>query len=767
MVARVLVAVMVAGLGYGAWLDLRVRSQFESKRWAVPARLYSRALEVYPGAELSADGVEDELRAAGYRPARDLSRPGSYRRRGSRIEVATRAFRFWDGEEPARRLVVDFSGGRVNALRDSGRALAVTRLEPAVIGRIYPLHHEDRILVRLEDVPPLLLRALVAVEDRTFFQHHGLSARGIARALVANIRAGAMVQGASTITQQLAKNLFLSHERSLWRKLNEAAMALLLEARYTKEAILEAYVNEVFLGQHGRRAIHGFGLAARYYFGRPVGELDVRELTLLVALVRGASYYDPRRHPERAKKRRNLVLDLLADRGLVSDATARRTKRTGLGVSARPSPASSPYPAFVDLVRRQLRRDYREADLRAAGLRIFTTLDRRTQRAAEDALRTELRSLEAKGRGRAGLQGAVTVTSVPHGEVLALVGDRRPRHAGFNRALDATRPIGSLVKPAVYVAALEQPRRYSLASALEDTPVRVSGRRGEVWTPKNYDGRVHGRVALYTALAHSYNLATVRLGMGLGLDRVAATLRRIGVARPVEAYPSMLLGAFELSPLEVTGMYQTLASGGFRTPLRAIREVTTARGRPLARYGLDIVQAVDPDANYLLVQGLKAVLRHGTARGAYRRLPPALQLAGKTGTTDGLRDSWFAGFGGDRLAVVWLGRDDNRPAGLTGAGGALKVWSALMLRLGPAPLDSPPPAHLEWRWTDLERVLITDRSCPGTVRLPFIKGSRPPSGTCRARAAAALPERRSGSAARDPGRAGPARDSRLQGQATG
>ena len=729
---------MVAVLGFAwlAWLDLDMRAKFEGKRWSLPARIYARPLELFAGARLEPAEFEHELALAGYHRTNEPRRPGSYRRDGTRFRLIAREFSFWDGNETERTLNLRFEGDRLVSLSDGGRPVALARLDPAEIAQIYPAHREDRILVSLGEVPPLLVKGLLAVEDRDFSSHYGISPRGIARAAVANLRAGGTVQGGSTLTQQLAKNFFLTPKRSLWRKANEALLALLLEARYEKTEILEAYLNEVFLGQRGRRAIHGFGLAAWYYYRRPLQELRSEELALLIGLVKGPSYYNPHRHPERARARRDTVLALMVEQGVISAAEGKAALRRPLGLGEAPGASRSSYPAFVDLVRRQLRRDYDAESLRSEGLRIFTTLDPSVQASAEQAMSEQVAKLEAaRGVHGARLQGALAVSATGTGEVLAVVGSRDPDDFGFNRALDAVRPIGSLAKPAVYLAALAHSERYTLASQVSDAPVRVEGTTGSAWTPANYDGRSHGRVALYEALARSYNQATVRIGLDIGVDEVADYLRRLGVERRIDVYPAMLLGAFELSPVEVAQMYHTLASGGFRVPLRSIREVTDARGQKLSRYGVAVSRGVEPELNFLMVTALESVMREGTGRSASRRLPEGFVSAGKTGTTDDLRDSWFAGFGGDRLAVVWLGHDDNSPAGFTGATGALSVWTDLMRRLDPLPLDMLPPPGIEWHWVDVQSGHRTSTACPDARRFPFLAGSEPSPGRCTTRAA--------------------------------
>ncbi|MGD8498690.1 MAG: transglycosylase domain-containing protein, partial [Chromatiales bacterium] len=490
-------------LGYAVYLDFRVRHEFEGKRWSLPARVFARPLELYAGRVLSPGDLQRELQLLHYRRVADPREPGTYRLDGDVMRVQTRGFRFAEDGEPERRLELRFRDGTIESLRDLGANVAPTlvRVEPLLIANIYPQHNEDRVLVRLEDVPPLLVDALLATEDRKFFEHHGLDLQAIARALYANLRAGRTVQGGSTLTQQLVKNFYLSSERTLWRKANEAVMALLLEWHYGKEEILEAYLNEIYLGQDGQRSINGFGLAGQFYFERRLDELEPEQIALLVALVRGASYYDPRRYPQRAEARRDRVLDQLSGQGLLSERAAEAAKAKPLAVVERRPSGVSPFPAYLDLVRRQLRRDYREEDLRSEGLFIFTNFDPLVQLEAERALESRLRALEAgDGREPGQLQGAVVVASLEQGEVLALIGGRELRFAGFNRALDARRPIGSLVKPAVYLAALAESSRYTLMTRVDDGPLRVEQRGSEPWEPQNYDREHHGEVTLLEAL---------------------------------------------------------------------------------------------------------------------------------------------------------------------------------------------------------------------------------------------------------------------------
>lgn len=713
---------------YSVYLDFLVRSQFEGARWALPARVYARPLELYPGKQLNITDMLFELRLLGYQKVRLPSRPGTYSYRGNQLELVTRPFRFWDGEEPQLPLRITFDKAVVedivNIADESQPGLI--RLDPVIIGSIYPAHNEDRVLIKLDELPPLLIDSLLIIEDRHFREHAGIRPQSILRAMMANIRAGATVQGGSTLTQQLVKNFFLTNERTLWRKFNEAIMSLLLEWHYEKDEILEAYFNEIFLGQDGRRAIHGFGLASQFYFQRHISELKPQQIALLVAMVKGASYYDPRRFPERARQRRNLVLEQLFENDKLTRDEYASAKQSKLGVLPASKSGVTRFPAFLDLMRKQLRRDYQEEDLTSQGLQIHTTLDPLIQANAEEAVSRTLSSLEKqRGMDKDLLQAAAVVSSVDGGEILAAVGDRDPRFAGFNRVTDAVRPIGSLIKPAIYLAALERPEQYTLISQLEDTPLELTMADGQLWRPKNYNGEWFGFVPLHTALAKSYNLSTVRLGLELGSKTVIETLRRLGIQADINPYPSMFLGAVELSPLAVSSMYHTLANKGFRVELRSIRAVLNAAGTPLQRYALSIEQVIDEPSSYLINYVLQEAVSQGTGKNLVNIVGKDLGVAGKTGTSDELRDSWFAGFTDEHLAVTWVGNDDNLPTTLTGSTGAMRVWGNIMKTVDTRPLLLAPPEGIETLWIDQQTYSLGSESCEFAVEIPFVIGSAP------------------------------------------
>jgi len=731
-----LLALVLLAAGFTLYLDFRVRSEFEGRRFALPARIFARPLELHAGLRIAPADVIDELQRTGYREQARDGEPGGFTRGADEIEIAQRPFVYWDGPQPAKRIRVAFDGGRVAAVRDAqGGELPLARLEPLPIGGIYPGNNQDRVLVRLAEVPKHLVHALIATEDRSFRTHLGVDPRGIARAVVSLVT-GNRLQGGSTLTQQLVKNFFLTPERTLRRKLTELVMAMLLELHYGKDEILETYLNEIYLGQDRDRAIHGVGLGALYYFGKPVQHLTLAESALLVGLVKGPAVYDPYRHAQRALERRNLVLRETKDRGYATLEQYAAARAAVLGVNPKASMGTSPHPAFLELVHRQLRLEYDEADLRSEGLRIFTTLDPRVQGTAERVLAKKLAQFDKEKRfGAAGLEGAIVVTDSQTGEVQALVGGRDAGFRGFNRALDATRPVGSLLKPAIYLTALADPSRYTLVTPIDDGPFVWKSRGATDWEPANYDQKFHGAVPLRTALAQSYNVAAARLGTDLGIERVLATVKRLGIEREPPPYAATLLGAVELSPFEVAQMYQTIASGGFRTPPRGIREVTTQDGRPLKRYAIAVEQAFTPETMYLLAVAMQGVVREGTAQGLNAWLPPESAVAGKTGTTDEQRDAWFGGFTGDRLAIVWIGYDDNRAARLSGAAAALPVWGELMASLQPEPLALSKPEGIEEVLIDPQSGLRADGGCPGALELPFARGSAPVE---RAQCASAL-----------------------------
>ena len=714
--------------GYAVYLSVEAINAFEARRWDVPANVYAAPLELYAGMSLTPDELAANLRQTGYEGVAAVSRVGEYRLDAGSITLWTREFAYWDAREPSQKLSVSFKDGRVVGVRNAGsESLPLVRLEPVRLGSLFAAHHEDRILVEPDEIPPLLVYALKTIEDRRFDQHIGVDFAAILRAALVNLRAGEIRQGGSTLTQQLVKSYFLDHRRTFGRKFQEAIMAVALEVRYDKAELLRAYINEVYLGQLGARSIHGFGLASEFYFSKRLSQLKLPEIALLVGLVNGPSYFDPRRHPERARSRRDWVLQTMADEGVVDAQAACDAREQDLGISDVSRTMSLYQPAFMDLVRQELARDYPLEVLETKGLRVFTSLDAQVQSLAERQLADGLARLSsaAKTPDKA-LEGAVVVTRQQTGDVLAMVGGRDVEFDGFNRALFARRPAGSLVKPVVYLGAL-QTGRYTLASTIDDERIDVQLANGDRWSPENYNKTSHGEVPLLRALAESYNQATVRLGMEIGVEAVAHLLEELGLPETPPANPSLLLGAFDTTPFEMAQVYSSLANGGFRVPLKAVRAVVDAEGKPLARYPLEITQVADPAAVQQVDAAMVQVVERGTARSARATLPAGLIAAGKTGTSNDLRDSWFAGFTNDHVAVVWVGRDDNTPSGLTGSSGALRIWAPLIAGLRQTTSYAPTLASgLDETWLDYDTGLSTYEGCGDAVLVPLPHDIEPP-----------------------------------------
>lgn len=716
---KFLIALAVLAVVGFIFLDSQVQYNLNERQWQLPARVYSRPLTLSVNMAIEPEDIVYELKLLGYSETGSWRDPGFYQFDDGVLRLHTRSFSLSTMKVNGIRVQLTFANGRIAELvGPAGETIAEAVLEPVEIGSIYPRHSEDRVLVQIADVPQQLIDILLLIEDRNFYSHWGLSIKSIGRALLANLSAGKTMQGGSTLTQQLVKNIFLTNERSIWRKLVEAMMALQVEWHYDKDEILESYLNEVYLGQEGPRAIHGFALASRHYFNRPLVELDAGQVALLVGLVKGPSYYDPWRNRQRAIERRNIVLQVMLEHQLISEQQHQQFMSSPLRL-AKADAMQGVYPAYIDLVRRQLRRDYSESDLQTQGMKILTPFDPIVQRKAEQAI------LDMSGNWVEGVQAAMVVTSVERGDIVAVVGGKNMRFAGFNRALDAIRPVGSLIKPAVYLTALENPSSYTLASSISDSPIEIKGTDGSIWKPRNFDRQHHGDVLLHQALAKSYNVATARLGMALGLKEVSATIERLGVDRPILAVPSMLIGSTELSVMDVATMYQTIAANGIFTPLRSIVEVSTNDDAGLARYPINAQIAFDERSMHLLHYSMMEVVNEGTGRGVYRYLEQDYKVAGKTGSSNDLRDSWFAGFAGDYLAVVWLGQDDNQPIGLTGAQGALQVWSSFMRDASEEPLSFSKPIGIVYHWIDEVSGLRSGAVCEGARYVPFIQGSAP------------------------------------------
>ena len=712
---------------YIAYLDQRVTQKFEGRIWQLPAHVYARPLELFKGKSISVKQLKFELDYLNYQQVKQSPKKiAHYRQSGSSFDIKTREFVFWDGREPSHTIRVTIKNNKIDELIniESNKSAGLVRFDAGYLTGIFPTHSQDRVLVKLDDVPDMFIKMLLLTEDRRFFSHWGVDPRSIARAMVVNFNSGRTVQGGSTLTQQLVKNLFLTKDKKLIRKINEAFMSLLLEFHYDKKLILETYLNEIYLGQDGRRAIHGFGLASEFYFGKALKNLSIDEMAIMIAMVKGASYYNPNRNPDNALQRRNIVLNSMRLAGLIS--AQQQATLVVKPVATVKHGRSGLYPAFIDVVKLQLRQDYIADDLRSEGLRVFTTLDPFVQYQTEQAIKNTL-PLLSKNKD---LQSAAVVASPLNGDVLAVVGDRSSRYKGFNRAINASRQVGSLIKPVVYLTALEKNVAYTMATMLDDTELSYQTPEQDDWQPKNYDLKYHGNVTLYESLLNSYNIPAVRTALDIGLDNVVDTLIALGARENISPYPSLALGAVNMSPFEVTSIYQTLSTNGFHSPLRSVFAVLDKNLQPLQRYSLDVDNQVNPESVAIINSALIDVTKYGTAKRLSNTLN--LQVAGKTGTSDDLKDSWFAGFSGDVVAVVWVGFDDNRTTYLTGSSGAMKIWEKLIKEVAYKPYTLPKIPALKKDWIDSENGLLSEEGCENALQLTFVDGTQPTqSNECR------------------------------------
>ncbi|WP_318357596.1 bifunctional glycosyl transferase/transpeptidase [Enterobacter sp.] len=679
---------------YGLYLDQKIRSRIDGKVWQLPAAVYGRMVNLEPDMAISKNEMVKLLEATQYRKVTAMTRPGEFTVQANSIEMIRRPFDFPDSKEGQVRARLTFNGDRLDTIEnmESNRQFGFFRLDPRLITMLSSPNGEQRLFVPRNGFPDLLVDTLLATEDRHFYEHDGISFYSIGRAMLANLTAGRTVQGASTLTQQLVKNLFLSSERSYWRKANEAYMALIMDARYSKDRILELYMNEVYLGQSGDNEIRGFPLASLYYFGRPVEELSLDQQALLVGMVKGASIYNPWRNPKLALERRNLVLRLLQQQQVIDQELYDMLSARPLGVQPRGG-VISPQPAFMQMVRQELQAKLGDQVKDLSGVKIFTTFDSVAQDAAEKAAVEGIPAL-IKQRKLSDLETAMVVVDRFSGEVRAMVGGATPQFAGYNRAMQARRSIGSLAKPATYLTALSQPNQYRLNTWIADAPISLRQPNGQVWSPQNDDKRFSGQVMLVDALTRSMNVPTVNLGMALGLPAVTDTWLKLGVPKDqLHPVPSMLLGALNLTPVEVAQAFQTIASGGNRATLSSLRSVIAEDGKVLYQSFPQAERAVPAQAAYMTLWTMQQVIQRGTGRQLGAKYP-GLHLAGKTGTTNNNVDTWFAGIDGREVTITWVGRDNNQPTKLYGASGAMAIYQRYLANQSPIPLDLTPPEDI-------------------------------------------------------------------------
>ena len=719
-----LIIFLVISIAYISILDSKVVNKLDGVLWTVPAKVYARPLELAEGGKINVDVLKKELEILSYELTKGIpDTPGEFSQSQRSVNIFIRGF---GSQEPGLyRLKIE--NDKIDSIkRKDGISIDLIQLEPLSIGGMFPSHLQDRILLNFSQVPKDLEEMILVVEDRNFYSHKGISLRSIMRAFIKNTRALGIEEGGSTITQQLAKSLFFSPEQTIKRKIKEAIAALLIEIHYSKQEILLAYINDVFIAQSGRRAIHGFGLASQFFFGTDLKNLSLDQKALLVGMLKGPSLYSPINNPDRAKTRRDLVLSLIKNDSLITEEEYLDLKGKSLKVIPPSFKSLSKYPAFNDIVTLDLRKNFDDSDLRTKGLKIITNLDPVVQDYLEESIKdTKLKLKRRYGSQLNGLEGAGIVIDSFSGEVVAAIGSTKPNNYGFNRAINAVRPIGSLVKPFIYLSALQHYSKYNLSSLLDDSKLSVSLPGGKLWEPNNFDKKFHGNIPLHVALSESYNVATTRLGMDLGYSVVQETFTKLGIKKKIPKYPSIFVGSFEMTPLEAIQAYQTIASEGFYSPLNSIRTVESSEDVLSLSYPYKVEQRFRPEPIYLLKFVLKQTFISGTARGFSSRVIEKWKTGGKTGTSDDQRDSWFVGYAGNYLMVVWLGFDDNRKSPLTGRTGALQVWKNFMSRLDPIAYEVRKPSRIRYEWVDAKDGLLSGESCKGSILIPFVEGTEP------------------------------------------
>lgn len=741
--AFVLVPPTLAIGALGTWMEYerierRLLAKFDGERWDIPARVYGDSYSVYPGLRVDTPAFRRRLERLGYVPSRSApQRRGSYHfaEKPHSLAIWLHRFEYPSATESGRLLRISLDDlGRAVTIRDeSGGEIHEFSLEPALLAGASRGAVEQRRVHRLEDFPRILVRAVLAVEDRRFFDHAGVDVRGLARAMAVNVASGELRQGGSTLTQQLMKNFFLTGERSMTRKVREAAMALVAETRFSKLEILENYLNEIYLGQSGSSAIHGVGEAARFYFARDVADLSLGESATLAGIIRAPSYYSPHRHPERAKSRRDLVLSLLFEQGDIDQAAYELALSEPMETAAVDS-LGTQAPYFVDYVGRELSKRYPSSVLQSAGYRIFTTLDPEMQAIAERVVADNVSEIEgdigaAVAKAGQPLQAALLAIEPATGAIRAMVGGRAYGLSQFNRAIDMRRQPGSTFKPIVMLAALgsEQvgQKHFRPTSRVVDERIQWEW-KGQIWSPRNYEGEFYGLVTLREALEHSLNSATARIAKDVGLEAIHDLAVRLGMGSDLGVYPSIVLGGHPVPLLDMAKVFGVFAAGGMRATPLSVRKVVASGGDVVEGNSVEVRRVVPATDAYLVTHMLEGVMERGTGATARRKgfKHPA---AGKTGTSNDYKDAWFVGFTPNLLCAVWVGFDEAASMGLAGSEAALPIWTDFMRQaLADAPHDSfevPPGVAL----VDIDKKTgeVARPDCPKQIREAFLEGEQP------------------------------------------
>ena len=718
-------------VSYSTYLHRVITQKFEGRIWDIPSQVYSRPFVVSAGMDVNKIKLLDRLKRLNYRAVDQVNSSRDFNLSPDSVEIFLHSFEYPEERLPGFKIRLELKNNLIHRIikLPSHELLSYVRLEPELIGSFYSERREERKIVSLYEVPPYLLDAVITIEDKRFYQHQGIDLRGMARAALANLRERRMVQGGSTITQQLVKNLFLDSKGDPLRKINEITMALLLEVTYSKKDILEAYLNEVYLGQRGSISICGVGQASEFYFGKKVRDLILSEAALIVGMIKNPGRYSPYRDMREAISRRNAVLKKIREAGKISEEEYKRASKEKMILAAGP-PKKNKAPYFLDFVAHELETKFSRKALTSKGLKIFTTLDINMQLEAESALRKGLKHLEnsyprlRRRNEEEELQGALVAIDSHSGHIKAMVGGRNYKLSQFNRVWQARRQPGSLFKPIVYLAALEG-EQYTLASIIEDSPLTIQLKDGE-WRPRNYDGKYQGRVTLRKALEESLNTATVRLAQKLGIRKVIELAHSLGIDTPLPEVPSLALGSVEVTPMEITQVYATVANGGVRREPIAVRAVVDESGRIMVQNEPEEKRVVSQQGAYLITYLLKGVVKEGTA-SRLRKMGFRGPVAAKTGTSSSYKDAWFIGYTPDMVVAVWVGFDYHKPLNLSGSQASLPLWMEFMgnINRGNSPPDFIVPEGTVFKEIDKDTGKLATGGCPNVIHEAFIRGTEP------------------------------------------
>lgn len=717
---------------YMFYLFVGIENRFASRRWSIPSTVYSDTMLLYPGERINKPLFLSKLSRLDYRSVDRIPKTkGEIQLREDSVAIFLNDLKTSQQNREGFPVIIRYDNESIRSIfrTDTQENLPLLELEPENIMLFFGSQREKRQLVSINDVPQHLVHAVLAAEDNRFFAHHGVDPRGLLRALLVNLRHGGVRQGGSTLTQQLAKNYFLTPERTLTRKFKELLIALLLEARFQKEEILEIYLNEIYFGQKGSVSINGVGEAASFYFGKPVNDLKPAESAILAGLIKGPNRYSPYIDKERCRNRRNWVLEAMYDNKWISAGELKKYKSQPVETSGyRVSGKKAPY--FVDYLSEQLTTLYSASDLASLGLSIYTTLDTQVQMAAEEALEnglTRLEKINPKLRREdpsRKLQGAVVVMQPKTGYILAMVGGRSYVESQFNRAAKARRQPGSLFKPFVALAALD---KFTLATRLSNAP-KTYEYENKKWSPENFEPATELDVSLRTAIQQSYNRATVDLAMRIGLDHILDVVQPFEFTTSMKPYPSLALGSFEMIPLEITRAYCAFAADGVLPYPLSLKEIMDETGSLLEQHYMNIERAISPERAFLVTDVLRSVVEGGTAK-SLRSQGIWFPVAGKTGTTNDFRDAWFVGYTPDILALIWVGFDNGDPVYVSGGRAALPIWADLIRSIPQYVSESwftaPPGIVQKEICLDSGMLALPDHGCPDTIKEYFLAGNAP------------------------------------------